>query len=205
MKNPIEVIPFLLTIAILFLSECESTFPAKRQVSLWNGATGFCLTQKQHVDWNIDGPTVEDCNPYQFQVVDAPNHVWQYNLIPAESYYNNAFMIYPYGVDENNPNWCLQPNSLSTATSGLYLRGCSDIGINRWIMRNDYIMLATEPYILTFSVYDDNGVKRMEAVLKHVMQFTNENLKGDHMIPDLSFTWFFTTTAVWLRPKLGSD
>ena len=73
-------------------------------------------------------------------------------------------------------------------------------------MRNDYIMLATEPYILTFSVYDDNGVKRMEAVLKHVMQFTNENLKGDHMIPDLSFTWFFlATTAVWLRPRLGSD
>ena len=73
-------------------------------------------------------------------------------------------------------------------------------------MRNDYIMLATEPYILTFSVYDDNGVKRMKAVLKHVMQFTNENLKGEHRILDLSFTWFFlTTTAVWLRPRLGSD
>ena len=93
MKNPIEVIPFLLTITVFFLSECESTFPAKRQVSLWNGATGFCLTQKQNVDWNSNGPTVEDCNPYEFQVAEAPNHVWQWNLIPAESYYNNAFMI----------------------------------------------------------------------------------------------------------------
>jgi len=90
-------------------------------------------------------------------------------------------------------------------SNGVFLGTCQDYGYNRWIMRNDYIMLATEPYILTFSVYDDDGVRRRKAVLKNVMQFTFENLEGDHIIPDLSFTWFFTTTAVLLRLRLGSE